>query len=103
MSAQPEDARQILFGEEVGGEPPLAALLADVQRHLRALAQQYRGTRSPDEQFEILDEALDELDAALDRVREARVKLARIEMRLATAYENAVARIREAERDAGTG
>jgi exonuclease VII small subunit len=48
---------------------------------------------------ELLDEALDELDQALERVRDARTKLARIELRLATSYENAVARIRQTERD----
>ena len=40
---------------------------------------------------------------ALERVRDARAKLARIEVRLATSYENAVARIRQAERETDAG
>ena len=43
----------------------------------------------------------DELDAALERVRDARAKLLRIELRLASAYEAGIARIRAAERDGG--
>ncbi|MGH3040669.1 MAG: hypothetical protein ACRDNG_02835 [Gaiellaceae bacterium] len=99
MSAEPETPRYRLFGEELGGDPPLLQLLAEAQQHLQALAERYGTDLSQDEQFELLDEALDEIDAALERVREARAKLARIEVRLATSYENAVARIRQAERE----
>ncbi len=99
MSAEPEIPRPVLFGEELGGDPPLPQLLGEVQEHLQALADRYGSDLPPEEQFELLDEALDELDAALERVREARTKLARIELRLATSYENAVARMRQTERD----
>ena len=98
MSADPTNESEILFGEEVGGELPLPELLADAQRHLEALAARYGDDLTDVERFEVLDEALDELDAALERVRDARGKLLRIELRLATAYENAVARVRQAER-----
>jgi hypothetical protein len=103
MTTEPKPPRGLLFGEEVGGEPPLLELLADAQRHLQVLADRYEPDLSPDEQVELLDEALDKLDAALVRVREARARLARIELRLATSYENAVARVRQAERDGGSG
>ena len=99
MNAEPETPRYRLFGEELGGDPSLLQLLAEAQENLQALADRYGGDLSQDEQFELLDEALDELDAALERVREARAKLARIELRLATSYETAVARIRQAERE----
>jgi LPS O-antigen subunit length determinant protein (WzzB/FepE family) len=99
VNAEPETPRYRLFGEELGGDPPLLQLLAEAQENLQALADRYGADLSQDEQFELLDEALDELDAALERVREARAKLARIELRLATSYETAVARIRQAERD----
>lgn len=99
MSAEPETPRHVLFGEEVGGEPPLLELLADAQRHLRELAGQFGPELPADAQLELLDEALDELDAALERVRDARTKLARIELRLAASYETAVARVRQTERD----
>jgi phage shock protein A len=101
VSAEPnrDRDRETLFGEEVGGDPPLPALLADAQRHLAALAERYGEGLPVEERFEVLDQALDELDAALERVRDARAKLTRIEVRLAAAYENAVARIRQTERD----
>jgi LPS O-antigen subunit length determinant protein (WzzB/FepE family) len=99
VNAEPETPRYRLFGEELGGDPPLLQLLAEAQENLQALADRYGADLSQDEQFELLDEALDELDAALERVREARAKLARIELRLATSYETAVARIRQAECD----
>jgi hypothetical protein len=99
VNAEPETPRYRLFGEELGGDPPLLQLLAEAQEHLQGLADRYDADLSQDEQFELLDEALDELDAALERVREARAKLARIELRLATSYENAIARIRQAERE----
>jgi hypothetical protein len=99
VNAEPETPRYRLFGEELGGDPPLLQLLAEAQENLRGLADRYEADLSQDEQFELLDEALDELDAALERVREARAKLARIELRLATSYENAIARIRQAERE----
>jgi uncharacterized membrane protein len=97
------DRRAPLFGEDLSGEQPLPELLADVQDRLRALATKYEPALSAGERFEILDEALDELDAALERVRDARAKLLRIELRLASAYETGIARIREAERDGDTG
>lgn len=97
------DRRAELFGEDLGGEQPLPELLAEVQDRLRALATKYAPALSAGERFEILDEALDELDAALERVRDARAKLLRIELRLASAYETGIARIREAERDGETG
>jgi Mg2+ and Co2+ transporter CorA len=99
VNAEPETPRYRLFGEELGGDPPLLQLLAEAQEHLQGLADRYDSDLTQDEQFELLDEALDELDAALERVREARAKLARIELRLATSYENAIARIRQAERE----
>jgi hypothetical protein len=99
VSAEPTRPGKVLFGEVIGGDPPLTELLADAQRHLAALAERYGEGLTAGEQFEVLDEALDELDAALERVRDARAKLTRIEIRLATAYENAVGRIRQAERD----
>ena len=102
MSTGPEFPRRILFGEEIGGDPPLPQLLADVQENLRALAARYGSDLPAGERLELLDEALDELDEALARVRQARTQLARIELRLATSYENAVARVRQAERDGDT-
>jgi hypothetical protein len=99
MSAEPSRERPVLFGEELGGDPPLPELLAEAQRHLTALGERYREGLPAGERVEVLDEALDQLDVALERVREARAKLTRIEVRLATAYENAVARVRQAERD----
>jgi hypothetical protein len=103
MNAEREIPRHVLFGEEVGGEPPLLELLAETQRHLEALADRYGPELSADEQVELLDEALDELDDALVRVREARARLARIELRLASSYETAVARVRQAERNGESG
>ncbi|HET9214999.1 MAG TPA: hypothetical protein VFN93_09615 [Gaiellaceae bacterium] len=97
------DRRAALFGEDLSGEQPLPELLADVQDRLRALATKYEPALSAGQRFEILDEALDELDAALERVRDARAKLLRIELRLASAYETGIARIREAQRDGDTG
>ncbi len=97
------DRRAALFGEDLSGEQPLPELLADVQDRLRALATKYEPALSAGERFGILDEALDELDAALERVRDARAKLLRIELRLASAYETGIARIREAQRDGDTG
>jgi hypothetical protein len=102
VSSEPETPRSVLFGEELGGDPPLPELLADVQQHLQVLAARYGSDLPAGEQLELLDEALDELDAALVRVRDARTKLARIELRLATSYENAVARMRQTERDGET-
>ena len=99
MSVEPKTPRHVLFGEELGGEPPLLELLADTQRHLQALADRYGRDLSAEEQVKLLDEALDDLDAALERVRETRTRLTRIELRLATSYENAVSRIRQAERE----
>jgi hypothetical protein len=102
VNAEPSRERPVLFGEELGGDPPLPELLADAQQQLTALAERYGQGLPAEERFEVLDEALDQLDAALERVRDARAKLTRIEVRLAAAYEGAVARIRQAERDGET-
>jgi hypothetical protein len=100
---QPATPRRVLFGEELGGDPPLLQLLAEVQQSLQALAERYGSDLPAEEQVELLDEALDELDVALERVRDARTKLARIELRLATSYENAVTRMRQTGREADAG
>jgi|ERR671918_178150 hypothetical protein len=90
----------VVFGEDIDEGQPLPELLADVQDRLLGLARKYGPALPPGERFEILDLALDELDTALERVRAARAKLLRIELRLASAYESGIARIRAAERDA---
>jgi hypothetical protein len=96
------DARTlVLFGEELDVGRPLPELLGEVQDRLLDLARKYGPGLPADERFEILDLALDELDIALERVRDARAKLLRIELRLASAYESGIARIRAAERDRG--
>jgi len=96
------DARTIaLFGEELDVGRPLPELLGEVQDRLLDLARKYGPGLPADERFEILDSALDELDTALERVRDARAKLLRIELRLASAYESGIARIRAAEREGG--
>jgi hypothetical protein len=51
------------------------------------------------ERFELLSEALDELEASLESVRAARDRLGRIETRLALAFEQAIGRLRTAERE----
>jgi hypothetical protein len=106
MAEPLEDTQQgsrtfVLFGEEIDEGQPLPELLADVQERLLDLARKYGPALPPGERFEILDLALDELDTALERVRDARAKLLRIELRLASAYETGIARIRAAERDGG--
>jgi hypothetical protein len=98
---QPGARSFVLFGEELDVGRPLPELLGEVQERLLDLARKYGPGLPPDERFEILDLALDELDAALERVRDARAKLLRIELRLASAYESGIARIRAAERDGG--
>lgn len=103
VKAEPNSPGRDLFGESLGGDPPLPQLLADVQENLQALAERYGSDLPPEQQYELLDEALDELDTALERVRDARTKLARIELRLATSYENAVARLRQTGREAEAG
>jgi hypothetical protein len=72
-------------------------------RSSAAFARLPRGTGAqirPEQRFEVVGSALDELDSALERVRDARGKLARIEVRLVAAYERALAELRQAERDA---
>ena len=98
--AQPDARTIVVFGEDIDEGQPLPELLADVQDRLLGLARKYGPALPPGERFEILDLALDELDTALERVRAARAKLLRIELRLASAYESGIARIRAAERDA---
>jgi hypothetical protein len=97
---QPDARTIVVFGEDIDEGQPLPELLADVQDRLLGLARKYGPALPPGERFEILDRALDELDTALERVRAARAKLLRIELRLASAYESGIARIRAAERDA---
>jgi hypothetical protein len=97
---QPGARTIVVFGENIDEGQPLPELLADVQDRLLGLARKYGPALPPGERFEILDLALDELDTALERVRAARAKLLRIELRLASAYESGIARIRAAERDA---
>ncbi len=92
--------RLVVFEEEINLDPPPVELLAEIEGRLRALAARYGPQTQPEERFELVDSALDELDSALERVRDARAKLARIEVRLVAAYERALAELRQAERDA---
>jgi hypothetical protein len=92
--------RLVVFDEEINLDPPLVELLAEIERRLRALAARYGAQIRPEQRFELVGSALDELDSALERVRDARGKLARIEVRLVAAYERALAELRQAERDA---
>jgi hypothetical protein len=89
--------RLVLFGEEIVLDPPIVELLAEVERRLESLAARYGGSVPPAKRFEVLDSALDDLDTALERVRGARSTLARIELRLAAAYERALAELRAVE------
>ena len=92
--------RLVVFDEEIVLDPPLVELLVEIEGRLESLAARYGPTVPPGKRFELLDSALDELDSALERVRDARSKLARIELRLVAAYERALEGLREVERDA---
>jgi hypothetical protein len=98
--AESRRRRLVVFDEEIVLDPPLVELLAEIEGRLHALAERYGPTAPPAKRFQLLDTALDELDGALERVRSARMKLARIELRLIAAYERALAGLREVERDA---
>ena len=88
-----------LFGEELVQDPPLPELLATAQRNLAELRERYGDVLSPDERFELLSTALDELEVSLESVRAARERLGRIETRLTLAFEQAIVRLRTAERE----
>jgi hypothetical protein len=98
MSAA-DDARLVLFGEEVGQNPPLPLLLAEAQERLRELRDRYGDVLPAGERFEIVSSALDEIEVALESVRAARERLARIETRLVLAFDAGLARLRTAERE----
>lgn len=91
-----------LFGEELVQDPPLPELLADAQRHLAELHDRYGDVLPAGERFELLSNALDELETSLESVRAARDRLARIETRLTLAFEQAIVRLRSAERELDT-
>ena len=91
-----------LFGEELVQDPPLPELLADMQRHLAELRDRYGVVLPAGERFELLSNALDELETSLESVRAARDRLGRIETRLTLAFEQAIVRLRSAERDLDT-
>jgi len=91
-----------LFGEELVQDPPLPELLADMQRHLAELRDRYGDVLPAGERFELLSNALDELETSLESVRAARDRLGRIETRLTLAFEQAIVRLRSAERDLDT-
>ena len=75
VAADAEQQPVVLFGEELVQEPPLPALLAEAQRHLRELRERYGDVLPADERFDLLSEALDELETALASVRAARERL----------------------------
>jgi len=99
VERQPEAEAISLFGEELVQDPPLPTLLADTQQRLLDLRDRYGDVLPPGERFELLSEALDELEASLESVRAARERLGRIETRLALAFEQAIVRLRTAERE----
>jgi len=99
MERPPEAEPISLFGEELVQDPPLPTLLADTQRRLLELRDRYGDVLPAGERFELLSEALDELEASLESVRAARDRLGRIETRLALAFEQAIGRLRTAERE----
>jgi hypothetical protein len=99
VRASERGAAIVLFGEELVSEPPLPALLAEVQERLAAFRDRYGDVLPADERFELLSSALDELDVALESVRAARERLGRIEGRLALAFDTALARLRTTERE----
>ncbi len=85
----PEDGprRLVVFDEEVLLDPPLVELLAEIERRLQSLSARYGRAVPRGQRVKLLDSALGDLDSALERVRDAPSKLARIEARLAAAYE----------------
>ena len=97
--AAAEDAHLVLFGEEIGQNPPLPVLLAEAQERLRELRDRYGDVLPADERFELVSSALDELEVALESVRAARERLGRIETRLVLAFDAGIARLRSAERE----
>jgi hypothetical protein len=100
MAAGPsDDSRLVLFGEELGQNPPLRDLLAEAQERLHELRDRYGDVLPADERFEIASAALDELEVALESVRAARERLGRIESRLLLAFDAGMARLRTAERE----
>jgi hypothetical protein len=98
MERPPEQAIS-LFGEELVQDPPLPELLAEAQRHLLELRERYGDFLPPGERFELVSAALDELETSLASVRAARERLTRIETRLTLAFEQAIVRLRTAERE----
>ena len=66
------------------------------------LRDRYGDVLPAGERFELLSNALDELETSLVSVRAARDRLARIETRLTLAFEQAIVRLRSAERELDT-
>ena len=96
---RPAEQAISLFGEELVQDPPLPELLATAQQHLLELHGRYGDVLPADERFELLSSALDELETSLASVRAARERLGRIETRLTLAFEQAIVRLRTAERE----
>jgi hypothetical protein len=95
----PAEQAITLFGEELVQDPPLPELLATAQRHLAELRERYGDVLPAGERFDLLSTALDELETSLESVRAARERLVRIETRLTLAFEQAIVRLRTAERE----
>lgn len=89
----------MLFGEELKLDPPLSVVLAEAQRRLEDLRDRYGDVLPAGERFELVSSALDELEGSLESVRAARERLARIETRLTLAFDEALGRLRSAERE----